>query len=181
VSASPQVLTPSLLISLHIISLSCNCFNKSMDPHPTTPSPFKKPGAKPTGKENDVKKGGIVKGKKSYTKQKLPCKLKGRKERTNFCLSCSREGCLWLKCREALVEKGEMMERSIGGAWMYVVSNENKRIRKSVHWPSNENPPDCVYNQIKRLWPSDTYSDGTTYEENPAMWKNRDGEPEFTP
>ena len=187
--ASPQVSTPSLLVALLIISFSCNCFNKSMDPHPTTPSPIKKSAAKPTGKENGSIEGGAVKGKKSFKKRNFVYKLKRRKERKDFCLSCSSDGCLWVKYPEAFVEKGEMMERSIAGAWMYVVSNKNKRIRKSVHdlfrtlaaWPSNKNPPDCVYNQTKRLWPFEKYSDGTTYEENPAMWKNRDGEPEFTP
>jgi hypothetical protein len=188
VGASPQVLTHSLFLSVDKVSIA-NCFNKSMDPPPTTPTPIKKPAAKPTGKENGVNEGDAVKGKKSYKKRKIVCKLKGRKERKDYCPSCSREGCLWLKFRETLVEKGETMDRLVAGAYQYVVSEENKRVRKSVHdlfrqlscWPSNKNPPDCVYNQTKRLWPSEKYSDGTTYEENPAMWKNRDGEPEFTP
>jgi hypothetical protein len=170
VGASPQVSTPSLLMVLLIILFSCKSFNKRMDPHPTTPSPIKKSAAKPTGKENGAIEGGAVKGKKSFKKRTFGCKLKGRKERKDFCTSCSSEVCLWVKFREALVEKGDTMERSIPGAWMYCVSKENKRIRKSVHelfkilsaWPYNENPPDCVYNQTKRLWPSEKYSDGTT-------------------
>jgi hypothetical protein len=160
-----------------------------MDPHPTTPSPIKKPAAKPTGKENGVIEGGAVKGKKSYKKRKITCKLKGRKARKDFCLSCSSEGCLWVEYREALVAKGETIDRLVEGAYQYVVCEANKSVRKNVHdlfrklsrWPSNKHPPDCVYNQTKRLWPSEKYSDGTTYEENPAMWKNRDGETEFTP
>jgi hypothetical protein len=112
------------------------------------------------------------------------------------CTSCSAVLCHWEKWGDSLVEAGKSKEESVMGSAMGVVTKENASVRGCVHntykamsdWPRHEQPPDCVYDEIKKLWPSARYSDGTRHKKpssrkskRPRYERFRGGEPDNTP
>jgi argonaute-like protein implicated in RNA metabolism and viral defense len=95
------------------------------------------------------------------------------------CNSCSAVLCHWEKWGEYLVEAGQSKEERVMGLDMHMVTEENASVqgcvynvyKEMVDWPQHEQPPDCVYGEIKKLWPSDRYSDGNLHDYKPSSDK----------
>jgi hypothetical protein len=112
------------------------------------------------------------------------------------CTSCAAVLCHWEKWGDYLIEAGKSKEESVVGSAMHTEREKNASVQGCVYntykamsgWPKHEQPPHCVYEEIKNLWPSAKYSDGTIHNEpsrrkskRPRYERFRGGEPDNTP
>ena len=90
-----------------------------------------------------------------------------KKAKAVRCTHCNVSPCIWISYRSDLIEQGD----ALSAETRYVITESNARIRailfnsfRAQARPTDGKwPPQCVLDQIRSLWPSEIYSDGSIH------------------